>query len=83
MTSFHLGDVVAIPRLPVKYESVVVVEIKLPTVSCEPVATSPLPEELETMMEFGENVPGRFDVDRHVAPMAKHPPVSDSPPLAP
>ena len=69
--------------LPRKYDELVVVEMSDPTVSCEPVATSPLPEELETMMEFGENVPGRFDVERHVAPMAKHPPVSDSPPLAP
>lgn len=34
------GDVVPIPRLPLKYELAVVVEIKLPTVSCVPVAMS-------------------------------------------
>ena len=33
MTSFHFGEVVAMPRLPVKKESAVVVEMREPTVS--------------------------------------------------
>ncbi len=51
IVSFHLGEVVAIPRLPVKKESVVVVEMRLPTVNCVPVAMR-LPEELVVTIEL-------------------------------
>jgi hypothetical protein len=48
--------VVPIPRLPVKNDGVVVVEIKFPTVSCVLVAIK-LPEPLDTMMELMGYVP--------------------------
>ena len=47
----HCGVVVAIPSLPKRYEVAVVVPIKLPTVSCVPVAMS-WPEELVVTMEL-------------------------------
>ena len=48
------GVVVPMPRDPRKYELVVVVAIKFPTVSCEVVAVKAVPAALETMIEFGE-----------------------------
>jgi hypothetical protein len=48
------GVVVAIPSLPRKNEVLVVVEIKLPTVSCDVVAMRALPAALLVMMELGE-----------------------------
>ena len=41
-------------RAPANDEALVVVAIKLPTVSCVPVAMRAVPAELETTMEFGE-----------------------------
>ena len=41
---------------PAKDEVLVVVERSEPTVSCVPVAIRAVPFELETMIEFGENV---------------------------
>ena len=67
MDSFHFGDVVPRPRLPVKKESTVVVEINDPTVNCDVVAVNAVPAALETIIEFGEKtdepVPP-FAVDR-------------------
>ena len=53
--NFHLGEVVAMPREPVKKESLVVVEIKLPTVSCDVVAMSVVPALSEVTMELAGN----------------------------
>ena len=47
------GELVPTPRLPRKYDLAVVLEIKLLTVKLlEVVATSDVPRESETMMEF-------------------------------
>ena len=54
--SFHLGEVVAIPREPVKKESLVEVEIKEPTVNCDVVAMRVVPAESLVMIEFPANV---------------------------
>jgi hypothetical protein len=57
-----------IPRNPLKYDVAVVVAIKLPTVSCVPVAIK-LPDELVVMIELAANVvaentcPASVDVD--------------------
>ena len=58
------------PRFPLKYELAVVLAIKFPTVSCVPVAVSAVPAELETMMEFGENDPERFETEIQVLEIA-------------
>ena len=47
------GVEVPIPSLPKKNDVLVVVEINEPTVSCDVVAISAVPFELEVMMEFG------------------------------
>jgi hypothetical protein len=47
------GVVVPIPSLPKKYDVLVVVESNDPTVSCDDVAISTVPSELDVMMEFG------------------------------
>ena len=52
------GVVVPRPSLPVKKEELVVVEIKLPTVSGEVVAISPVPALFAVMIPFeGNNTP--------------------------
>ena len=51
--SFHLGEVVAIPTLPKKYDELVVVEINDPTVNCDVVAIKVVPALSLVMMEFG------------------------------
>ena len=48
------GVVVPIPSLPKKNDVLVVVEIKLPTVSCDVVAMRAEPSKFDVMMEFGE-----------------------------
>jgi hypothetical protein len=53
--NFHTGVVVAIPRDPVKNELAVVVEIRLPTVSCVPVAER-IPDAFDVMIELIGNV---------------------------
>ena len=68
IASLAEGVVVPIPTLPKKYDVAVVVAIKLPTVSCVPVAIR-LPDALVVIIEFGENVvavnicEARVDVD--------------------
>ena len=52
MFNFQFGVVVAIPREPRKNELAVVVAIKLPTVSCVPVAIKAEPSALDVMMEL-------------------------------
>ena len=42
----------AIPRLPVKNDEEVEVEMSEPTVSCDVVATSPVPSAFDVMMEL-------------------------------
>ena len=53
--SFHFGAVVAMPREPRKKESLVVVEIKEPTVNCDVVAMSVVPAEFDVMIELAAN----------------------------
>ena len=76
------GVVVPTPTLPKKYDVLVVVAIKLPTVSCVPVAISAVPFEFDVMMEFGAKdvlpvppfgtlrVPVKDDSDRQVPEIA-------------
>ena len=52
MFNFQLGVVVAMPRLPVKKELEVEVEISDPTVSCDVVAMIAVPPEFDVMMEL-------------------------------
>ena len=70
MFNFQLGVVVAIPRLPVKNELEVEVEISDPTVSCDVVAMIAVPPEFDVMMELAGNVPPRLERERQVEEMA-------------
>ncbi len=56
MLSFQKGVVVPIPREPVKKDVADVVAMRLPTVSCVPVAVS-CPELFEVMIELAAYVP--------------------------
>src|ERR1700693_2962662 len=62
MLTLKKGVVVPTPREPTKKDVADVVEIKLPTVSCVPVATRPEPVELETSIEFPERLTARARV---------------------
>ena len=91
MFNFQLGVVVAIPKLPVKKELAVVVAIKLPTVSCVPVAIRAEPSELDVIMEllakYVEPVPPFAMVlekeppPTHVPAMEKQPDLTLTPPV--
>ncbi len=80
------SDVVPTPSPPTKLDVAVVVDIKFPIVSCDPVAIK-LPAELVVIIEFGENVvaenicDANVDVDtvdtRPFDPMNEYPCPSD------